>query len=52
MLAAPFWGNLDEVISDKQNFYLPTPRNYLVKDRKIVDKLSWNSQKVAWLNQL
>ncbi|WP_320073170.1 type III-B CRISPR module-associated Cmr3 family protein [Nostoc sp. MG11] len=51
MLAGPFWGNVDEVISDEQNFYIPTPRNYLVKDGKIVDKLSWNNEKEAWLNQ-
>lgn len=51
MLAGPFWGNADELISDKQNFYVPTPRNYLVKDRKIVDKLSWNDKQEAWLNE-
>lgn len=24
MLAGPFWGNVDDVSSDKQNFYVPT----------------------------
>lgn len=51
MLAGPFWGNVDEVMSDEQNFYVPTPRNYLVKDGKIVDNLSWKIEKKAWLNQ-
>ncbi|NJO64247.1 MAG: CRISPR-associated protein Cmr3 [Richelia sp. RM2_1_2] len=51
MLAGPFWGNVDELTLTEQNFYVPTPRNYLVKDRKIVDKLSWNSEKQAWLNE-
>ncbi len=51
MLAGPFWGNVDEVISDEQNFYVPTPRNYLVKDGKIVDKLTWKHDKKEWLNQ-
>lgn len=51
MLAGPFWGNVDEVMSNEQNFYVPTPRNYLVKDEKIVDKLSWKSEHKAWLNQ-
>jgi CRISPR-associated protein Cmr3 len=50
MLAGPFWGNVDEVISDEQNFYVPTPRNYLVKDGKIIDKLSWKHENQAWLN--
>ena len=39
MLAGPFWGHTDELTSDKQNFYLPTPDNYLVKDGKIKHKL-------------
>jgi CRISPR-associated protein Cmr3 len=51
MLAGPFWGNVDELTSTIQNFYVPTPRNYLVKDGKIVDKLSWNSEQKAWKNQ-
>ena len=51
MLAGPFWGNVDDVISNQQNFYVPTPKNYLVKDGKIQDKLNWNREKQAWLNQ-
>jgi CRISPR-associated protein Cmr3 len=51
MLAGPFWGNVDELISTEQNFFVPTPKNYLVKDGKIVDKLSWNKEKQAWLNE-
>jgi CRISPR-associated protein Cmr3 len=51
MLAGPFWGNVDELISTNQNFYVPTPKNYLVKDGKIVDRLSWDKEKQAWINQ-
>jgi CRISPR-associated protein Cmr3 len=51
MVAGPFWGDVDEVMSNKQNFYVPTPRNYLVKDGNIVDKLSWNKDCQAWINQ-
>ena len=51
MLAGPFWGNINELTSTEQNFYVPTPRNYLVKNEKIVDKLSWNSENEAWRNK-
>ncbi len=51
MLAGPFWGNVDELISTNQNFYVPTPRNYLVKGKKIVDKLNWNGEQKTWQNQ-
>lgn len=51
MLAGPFWGNTEELTSTAQNFYVPTPKNYLVKDGKIVDKLSWNQEKQAWVNK-
>lgn len=51
MLAGPFWGNADELTSTSQNFFVLTPKNYLVKDGKIIDKLSWNQEKQAWLNQ-
>jgi CRISPR-associated protein Cmr3 len=40
MLAGPFWGNVDELTATNQNFYVPTPRNYLVKDGKIKHKLT------------
>ncbi|MBW4619367.1 MAG: CRISPR-associated protein Cmr3 [Cyanosarcina radialis HA8281-LM2] len=40
MLAGPFWGITDEVRGKEQNFYVPTPRNYLVKDGKIRHKLT------------
>jgi CRISPR-associated protein Cmr3 len=40
MLAGPFWGNVDELTSTNQNFYVPTPKNYLVKDGKIKHKLT------------
>ncbi|MEL6460034.1 MAG: type III-B CRISPR module-associated Cmr3 family protein [Cyanobacteria bacterium J06621_15] len=51
MLAGPFWGNIDELTSTEQNFYVPTPKNCLVKDGKIVDKLSWNRELEAWKNK-
>jgi CRISPR-associated protein Cmr3 len=51
MLAGPFWGEVDELTSSNQNFYVPTPKNYLVKDGKITDKLTWNPQKQAWVNK-
>lgn len=50
-LAGPFWAKSGEA----QNFYVPTPRNYLVKDGKIQHKLSWKlhpeSQEHRWLNE-
>ncbi|MBW4433162.1 MAG: type III-B CRISPR module-associated protein Cmr3 [Pelatocladus maniniholoensis HA4357-MV3] len=41
LLAGPFWGITDELKPTEQNFYVPTPRNYLVKDGKIEAKLTW-----------
>jgi CRISPR-associated protein Cmr3 len=50
-LAGPFWAKRDEV----QNFYVPTPRNYLIKEGKIQHKLSWKfhseSKEHRWLNE-
>ncbi len=51
MLAGPFWGNTDELTSTKQSFYVPTPKNYLVKNEKIVDKLNWNGEHEEWRNK-
>lgn len=39
-LAGPFWAVTDELNKSQQNFYVPTPRNYLVKDGKIKHKLT------------
>jgi CRISPR-associated protein Cmr3 len=40
IVAGPFWGVTEEVKSkDNQNFYVPTPRNYLVEKGRIKDKL-------------
>jgi CRISPR-associated protein Cmr3 len=58
-LAGPFWSKNDPDQPDQpdpiQNFYVPTPRNYLVKDCKIQHKLSWQfhkkSQEHRWLNE-
>ncbi len=41
MLAGPFWGKTEELSEEQQKFYVPTPRNYLVKDGKIEYKLTW-----------
>lgn len=40
MLAGPFWGKTEGLTQEQQNFYVPTPRNYLVKDGEIKYKLS------------
>jgi CRISPR-associated protein Cmr3 len=45
LLAGPFWGITDELKPTEQNFYVPTPRNYLVKDGKIEAKLTWKKYK-------
>jgi CRISPR-associated protein Cmr3 len=50
MLAGPFWGKVDELTSTEQNFYVPTPNNYLVKEKEIVDKLTWSREEKKWLN--
>lgn len=39
MLAGAFWGYTEEVTAEKQNFYVPTPHNYLVLNAKIEHKL-------------
>jgi CRISPR-associated protein Cmr3 len=40
LVAGPFWGITEEVKSqDNQNFYVPTPRNYLVKNNCIQHQL-------------
>lgn len=44
-LAGPFWARSPE----PQNFYLPTPLNYLVKAGAIVDHLSYNAESGQWL---
>jgi CRISPR-associated protein Cmr3 len=49
-LAGPFWAKSNEV----QNFYVPTPHNYLVKDDTI-QQLNWKfhpeSQEYRWLDE-
>ncbi|MBW4514799.1 MAG: CRISPR-associated protein [Timaviella obliquedivisa GSE-PSE-MK23-08B] len=41
-LAGSFWANIDE-LDQTQNFYVPTPMNYLVKDGKICNRLVWTN---------
>lgn len=50
-VAGPFWGKTEEVKSDKQNFYVPTPLTYLVKNGKLEHKLTWNSSKEGWFDE-
>lgn len=50
-LAGPFWGKTEEVKSDGQDFYVPAPLTYLVKNGKIEHKLSWNANKKGWFNE-
>lgn len=48
-LAGPFWGKTEEVNS-QQNFYVPTPLTYLIKNGKLRYKLSWNKAKEGWFD--
>jgi CRISPR-associated protein Cmr3 len=47
-VTGPFWARIDS----PQNFYVPTPFNYLVKqnENQISDRLTWNCGK-KWLTQ-
>jgi CRISPR-associated protein Cmr3 len=49
-LAGPFWARTEEAKSNQQNFYVPTPLIYLVKNGEIRHKLNWNSQKEGWFD--
>ena len=49
-LAGPFWGKTKEVNAE-QNFYVPTPLNYLIKDGQIRHKLSWNASEKGWFDE-
>ncbi|NEN88918.1 MAG: CRISPR-associated protein Cmr3 [Okeania sp. SIO3H1] len=49
-LAGPFWGKTEEV-SEEQNFYVPTPLTYLIKNGNFQHKLSWDSQEKSWLDE-
>ncbi len=43
-IAGAFWGNLNDV----QNFYVPTPFNYLVKDEIIKYQLVYREDREKW----
>lgn len=55
-VAGPFWGKttdnegIDQV-RENQNFYVPTPFNYLVKNGQIKYKLRWDREKEGWFTQ-
>lgn len=46
-LAGPFWAKSD----DPQNFYVPTPFNYLVDNGSIKQQLFWNPETQKWLTR-
>ena len=56
-IAGPFWGKTNEVFSQtseeelKQNFYVPTPFIYLVKNGKICHKMRWDRQHQGWFDE-
>ena len=50
-LAGPFWGNTEEVKSEQQNFYVPTPLTYLVKNSRLEHRLTWNASKEGWFDE-
>jgi CRISPR-associated protein Cmr3 len=49
-IAGPFWGQTEDVITN-YNFYVPTPLNYLVKNRQIELKLHWDKEKKGWFDE-
>lgn len=49
-LAGPFWGKTKEVKS-QQNFYVPTPLTYLIKNGELRHKLSWDSTRKGWFDE-
>ena len=49
-LAGPFWGKTEEVKS-QQNFYVPTPLTYLIKNGELRHKLSWDATKKGWFDE-
>lgn len=56
-VAGPFWGNTDTVTpGPSQNFFVPTPFNYLIKDRHMAETLFWHPdpsipEAGQWLNE-
>ncbi|SKB13810.1 CRISPR-associated protein, Cmr3 [Planktothrix sp. PCC 11201] len=50
-VAGPFWGKTNCLNSPQQNFYVPTPLTYLVKDDKIQHRLSWDALEKGWFNE-
>ncbi|HBR75191.1 MAG TPA: CRISPR-associated protein Cmr3 [Cyanobacteria bacterium UBA11159] len=50
-LAGPFWGKTEEVKSAKQNFYVPTPLTYLVKNGEMRHQLHWDTAKKGWFDE-
>ena len=51
-LAGAFWAYDDDIKSNSQDFYVPTPMNCLVKDSQITSLLTWNSDREEWQSAL
>jgi CRISPR-associated protein Cmr3 len=50
-LAGPFWAETHELSDpDHQNFYVPKPKNYLVKNGHIAVQLTWVPETQTWQN--
>lgn len=47
IVAGPFWSEINQ----PQDFRVPLPHNYLVKDQKIEYQLQWNPQEKQWETQ-
>lgn len=43
-----WWNEKEEL---KQNFYVPTPFIYLVKNGQICHKMTWNSEREGWFDE-
>lgn len=42
-LAGPFWGKMEHLKATQQDFYVPTPKTYLIKDGIIQYRLVWTN---------
>lgn len=49
-LAGPFWGKT-QAVKSQQNFYVPTPLTYLIKNGELRYKLSWDATKEGWFDE-
>lgn len=47
-LAGAFWGRLEDLQGDRQNFYVPTPFNCLVEAGEVKYRLIWDAKTQSW----